>query len=71
MTSDTTKKIVSINAAIWASATLASVILPFVTDSLTQGRSAFLRIVAHAAPLFVGMYISSISLARATQKPTS
>lgn len=71
MTPDTARKIVSTNAAIWAAATLASVILPFVTDSLSQGRSAFLHVAAQAAPLIVGMYISSISLARASQKPTN
>ena len=67
MTSDMTKKLVSTNAAIWAVATLASVILPFVTDSLSDGRGAFLRLMAQAAPLMIGMFISSISLARATQ----
>lgn len=71
MTSDTTKRAVSINAAIWAAAILASVILPFVTDSLTEGRSAFLRILTHVAPLMVGMYVSSISLAQASKKSIS
>jgi len=69
MTSDTAKRAVSINAAIWAAATLASVILPFVTDSLSNGRGNFLRLIAQAAPLMVGMYVSSVSLARGFQNP--
>ncbi len=61
----TTKKLVSTNSAIWTVATLASVILPFVTDSLTDGRSAFLRVATHAAPLIGGMFLSSVALSRA------
>jgi hypothetical protein len=68
MTTDSNKKLVSINALIWTIATLASVILPFVTDSLTDGRSAFLRIFVHAAPLIAGMFISSISVANAVRR---
>ena len=68
MTSETTRKLVSLNAVIWAVATLASVILPFVTDSLTEGRSAFLHVAAHAAPLIAGMFISCASLSRASEK---
>ncbi|AMV22482.1 hypothetical protein [Planctomyces sp. SH-PL14] len=71
MTTDSNKKLVSINALIWAVATMASVILPFVTDSLTDGRSAFARIFVQAAPLIAGMFISSISVAKAVRRPVS
>ncbi len=67
MTTDSMKKLITNNAAIWAIATIASVILPFVTDSLTDGRSDFLRLFGHAAPLFVGMFISSLALTKAVQ----
>jgi hypothetical protein len=69
MTTDSTRKLISTNAAIWAASTLASVILPFVTDSMTDGRSAFLRVGAHAAPLLAGMFLSTITLSRIAHKP--
>jgi hypothetical protein len=68
MTTDANKKLVTNNAAIWVVAIMASVILPFVTDSMTDGRSAFLRLVGHAAPLIAGMFFSTIALNRAGSK---
>jgi hypothetical protein len=65
MTKPALKRLISINAGIWGLATLASVILPFVADSLSSGEGKFLRLVMQAGPLLAGLWISSAFLGKA------
>ena len=59
------RKLIATNAAIWTAGILASFILPMVTDSMTEGRSAFLRMIAHTFPLFCAMLVSTSVISKA------
>ncbi len=68
MNSARTKKLAAQNAAMLAVAGLASFVLPMITDSLTDGRSNFLRMMAHMIPLLVVIPISSQFVAKAASR---
>ncbi|MEZ6058478.1 MAG: hypothetical protein R3C01_17390 [Planctomycetaceae bacterium] len=59
MTSTDKKKLINTNAFVWATSILVSFVLPMVTDSLTEGRSQFLRAITHVAPLIAAMWITT------------
>ena len=65
MTNIDKKKLLTRNAAIWAGGILASVVLPFVTDSLSDGPGAFLRLMAHVFPLLAAIWISNSAISSA------
>lgn len=58
------------NAAIWGVATILALLFPFVTDSLTEGRSAFLRTFLPLGLLIVGMQTSNALIRKAIGPPT-
>lgn len=64
MTQAQAKRLISTNAMIWAIAAVASVVLPFIGDSLTEGRGQFLRLLMHGSPLFIGLYVSTALLSK-------
>jgi hypothetical protein len=70
MTKSQQKKLLSTNAGIWAVATLLSFVLPLVTDSLTAGRSGFLRAFVHAFLLIAGMFFANAAISRAIGPPS-
>ncbi len=53
------KKLIASNAAVLVAGILCSFILPMIGDSMTEGRSAFLRMMLHVLPLVVSMFASS------------
>lgn len=59
------KKLIGANAAIWAGATLISVIATYVTESAyEEGRGEFLKLMAHAFPMFIGLALSTAILGK-------
>lgn len=70
MTKADKKKIIAINAALWAGAMLVSFILPLVAESMTEGRGKFLIAMMHVFPLIAAMWISCNLLDRAIGEPT-
>ena len=64
MTNSHKKKLIALNASVWGVGILASFILPMISDSITDGSAAFLRMFLHVFPLFVGMYLSTILMAK-------
>ena len=71
MTKPQLTKLIATNAGIWTLATLASVILPFVSDSMTDGSGQFLRLIMHAGPLMAGLWASSALLGKSLAEPAS
>jgi hypothetical protein len=70
MTRNEQKRLLSTNAGIWAAATILSFVLPLVSDSLTSGRSAFLRAFLHAGLLICGMLFTSFVIRKAIGPPS-
>ena len=60
MTSSQKKKLIGTNAGVWAIATLASFILPFIAESLSSGSANFLKVLCFALPLIIGMVMSTV-----------
>lgn len=54
------KKLVVTNAVIWSIAILASFLLPFIAESLSSGPAKFLQVLCFAAPLVIGMVLSTV-----------
>lgn len=59
------RKLVAINAAVLAAASLASFVLPLITDSLTEGRGKFLHAMVHVFPLICAMAFSCYLMGKA------
>lgn len=53
------KKLIASNAGILVVEILVSFVLPMIGDSMTEGRSAFLRMILHVFPLIVSMSAST------------
>lgn len=53
------KKLIASNAGILVVGILVSFVLPMIGDSMTEGRSAFLRMILHVFPLIVSMSAST------------
>ena len=70
MTKNEQKKLLSTNAGIWVAATLLSFVLPLVSDSLTSGRSAFLRAFLHTGLLIAGMITATATIRKAIGPPS-
>ena len=62
MTSLEKKKLIAMNAAVWAIAIFASFILPFIAESLSSGSAKFLQVLCFAIPLIGGMIVSTAVL---------
>ena len=60
MTSMQKKKLIGTNAGIWSIAMLASFVLPFIAESLSDGPAKFLQMICFMAPLITGMLISTV-----------
>ncbi|MDA8745455.1 hypothetical protein N9N28_12545 [Rubripirellula amarantea] len=61
--------LIASNAALLTAAMLASFVLPLITDSITEGRANFLRMLAHTFPLFVAIAFSSLLINKAVGEP--
>jgi len=62
MTSLEKRKLIAINAGVWAIAMIASFILPFIAESLSSGSAKFLQVLCFAMPLIGGMMVSTAVL---------
>ncbi len=65
MTKAEKTKLLTTNAALWSAGILAAFILPLVTDSITDGRSAFLRMLMFLLPMCATLMISNSLLSKA------
>lgn len=70
MTSAEKKRLVGTNAALWVIAILVSFILPMVAESITDGRAAFLKAMAHVFPLLAAIPISTGIISKSVGEPT-
>lgn len=70
MTKSEKKKVITTNAGIWVAGILASFILPMVAESTTEGRSAFLKMMAHGGSLAVALLASTTVISKAIGDPT-
>ncbi len=70
MTPSAKKRLIATNAAVWAGATLLSFILPMVVVSVADGPAGFLKMMVHAGPLLLGLFISTALINRAVGQAT-
>lgn len=71
MTSSQKKRLVGMNAAVWAVAILTSFVLPFIAESLSSGSAKFLQVLCFAMPLIAGMMISTAVINQSIPDATS
>jgi hypothetical protein len=71
MTKSEKEKLIRTNAVIWAVGIIASFVLPMVTESLTDGRGAFLKMMVHVFPLIIAMVASTGVISKAVGRPTT
>ncbi|NNE00715.1 MAG: hypothetical protein HKN47_25650 [Pirellulaceae bacterium] len=69
MNSDAKKKLIGTNAVIWTTAMLVSFVLPFITDSITDGDANFLRAMSHVFPLICGLIFSNSIINKSIPEP--
>lgn len=70
MTKSEKKKLIGNHAATWSVAILASFILPFVGESMTDGRSHFIKVLMQIMPLMAALWFASVQLNKAIGEPT-
>lgn len=71
MTASQKKKLIGTNAGVWAVAILAAFILPLIGESLSSGSAKFLQVLCFAAPLIVGMVISTMLINKSVSETAS
>ncbi len=69
MTASEKKKLMATNAGVWAISILASLILPFIADSLAVGSAKFIQLICFAFPLILGMAMSTLVINKAITEP--
>ena len=70
MTKHEQRQLLIRNAGIWVAATLLSVVLPMISDSLTEGRGTFLRLMLHVGPLLAAMQVANTVTSKALGPPS-
>ena len=70
MTKAEKEKLLGTNVLIWVLGIIFAFILPMIAESISDGPARFLKVMAFAFPLIVGMLFSNGVISKALGDPT-
>lgn len=68
MTAIEKRKLIGMNAAIWAISMLLSFVLPFIAESISSGPAKLFQVICFALPLIAGMWVSSVVISKSIRE---